>query len=99
MTLATVSSIRVETMPPVLAKGTSVAVIVPTSTVGTIRNRKRANADLRIGFQVGLAGVVSAVVGGVVSTRIDDTVANVTFALLLLTVAVTQARTLRDADH
>jgi uncharacterized membrane protein YfcA len=86
-------------MPPVLAKGTSVAVIVPTSTVGTMRNRKNANADLRIGFQVGAAGVVSAVVGGIVSTRIDDTVANVTFALLLFVVAITQALTLRDAGH
>ena len=34
-------------MAPVVAKGTSVAVIVPTSIMGTIRNRQHANVDIR----------------------------------------------------
>jgi uncharacterized membrane protein YfcA len=40
-------------MVPVVAKGTSVAVIVPTAIMGTIRNRKKANADLRVAAIVG----------------------------------------------
>ena len=36
-------------MSPAAAKGTSVAVIVPTAFIGTIRNRSNRNADLRTG--------------------------------------------------
>ena len=82
-------------MPPALAKGTSVAVIVPTSIMGTIRNRKHANADLRTATIIGLCGAASAVVGATVSDRLDDDVANVMFGLLLVVVAVTQLLTLR----
>lgn len=74
-------------LPPVLAKGTSVAVIVPTAIMGTWRNRKRRNADLRVALVVGVAGIVSAVGGTVVSRQLDDDVANVLFAVLLTVVA------------
>ncbi len=82
-------------MVPVLAKGTSVAVIVPTSIMGTIRNRKHANADMRVAAIVGAFGAVSAVVGGTISDRLSDQVANVLFALLLVFVAITQLLSLR----
>ncbi len=81
---------------PVVAKGTSVAVIVPTSIAGTIRNRKKANADLSIAIAVGAAGIVSAVIGSLISTSISDAVANTMFAALLVVVAVLQLRTLRS---
>jgi len=74
-------------LPGVIAKGTSVAVIIPTSIMGTIRNRKKANADLRAAGIVGAGGIVSAVVGGWVSARMDDTLSNALFACLLLAVA------------
>jgi len=80
---------------PVVAKGTSVAVIVPTSIMGTIRNRKKANADIPIAIAVGGAGIVSAVIGSTISKSISDTVANTMFAVLLIIVAVLQLRTLR----
>lgn len=80
-------------LPGVIAKGTSVAVIIPTSIMGTIRNRKRANADLRAAGIVGAGGIMSAVAGGWVSVRMDDTLSNVLFACLLLLVA---ARLVRD---
>ena len=86
-------------MSPLVSKGTSVAVIVPTSLMGTWRNRKNANADLRAATAVGVAGVLSAIVGSLVSTVISDTVANLMFAALLLVVAVTQIRTLRPPAH
>ena len=74
-------------LPPAVAKGTSVAVIIPTSIMGTIRNRSADNTDLRAGLTVGLAGVLTAVVGGWISTRMSDTLSNVLFASLLLVVA------------
>lgn len=81
---------------PVVAKGTSVAVIVPTAIMGTIRNRRLANADIRVAAVVGIFGVVSAVIGGTIADRLSDDVSNVMFAALLLFVAVTQLLTLRS---
>ena len=80
---------------PVVAKGTSVAVIVPTSLMGTIRNRSNANVDIPIAIAVGAAGILSAVVGSLISKSISDTVANTMFAALLAVVAALQLRTLR----
>lgn len=75
-------------IPPVLAKGTSVAVIIPTSIMGTIRNRKNNNADMRSAVVLGTSGIVAAVAGGWISARMDDTLSNVLFAVLLVVVAV-----------
>jgi uncharacterized membrane protein YfcA len=73
---------------PVVAKGTSAAVIIPTALMGTWRNRKKGNADLRAAVIVGLAGIVTAAIGGTISDRMSEDVANVLFALLLTVVAV-----------
>jgi uncharacterized membrane protein YfcA len=82
-------------MVPVVAKGTSVAVIVPSALVGTVRNRKNRNVDLRIASAIGVSGIGSAVIGSLISGSIDDSVSNALFAILLVTVAFLQARTLR----
>ncbi len=81
---------------PVVAKGTSAAVIVPTAIMGTIRNRAKANADIRVAAVVGGFGAVSAVVGATISDRMSDQVSNIMFAALLLFVAVTQLLSLRS---
>ena len=83
-------------MVPVIAKGTSVAVIVPTSIMGTIRNRKTAYVDLKVAAIAGLCGVVTAVIGGTIADGISTGVSNVMFACLLLFVAGTQIATLRS---
>jgi uncharacterized membrane protein YfcA len=83
-------------MVPVVAKGTSVAVIVPTAIMGTIRNRKNANVDIRVAAVVGGFGALSAVVGGTISDRMSDQVSNIMFALLLVFVAITQLLSLRS---
>jgi uncharacterized membrane protein YfcA len=83
-------------VPPVVAKGTSVAVIIPTAVVGTWRNVSRGNTDLRVGMVMGLCGMVSAVLGGVVADRMSDDVSNALFALLLVVVAIRQLATLRS---
>ena len=82
-------------MPPVIAKGTSVAVIVPSAIVGTIRNRANDNVDLRVGAAIGIAGVISAVIGSVIANSLSDSLSNTMFAILLVSVAILQARTLR----
>jgi uncharacterized membrane protein YfcA len=73
---------------PVVAKGTSAAVILPTAVMGTWRNRRNANVDLRAAAIVGTAGIVTAALGGTLADRMSDTVSNVLFATLLLVVAV-----------
>lgn len=72
----------------VMAKGTSLAVIIPTSITGTIRNRKTANVDVKAALVMGLSGVVSAVVGGSLAANMSESLSNALFATLLLVVAV-----------
>ncbi|MEX2625699.1 MAG: sulfite exporter TauE/SafE family protein [Ilumatobacteraceae bacterium] len=82
-------------VPSVIAKGTSVAVIIPTSIMGTLRNLAMKNADVRVGAVVGLAGVASAVAGSLIADTMSDPVSNALFAVLLLVVAARQLATLR----
>jgi uncharacterized protein len=74
-------------IPAAVAKGTSLAMIVPTSIMGTWRNRKNHNVDLRVAVILGLAGVASAFVGGQISVGMSEKTSNFLFALLLLLVA------------
>ena len=80
-------------VPPVLAKGTSLAVIIPTSIVGTWRNRASRNLDLRVAAVVGIAGVASAVLGGWLAGRLPDTASSYLFAVFLVAVAARLVRT------
>jgi uncharacterized membrane protein YfcA len=74
-------------IPPVVAKGTSAAVIIPTAVMGTWRNRAKGNADLRAAAIIGGAGIVTAALGGTLSDKMSDELSNVLFAALLLAVA------------
>jgi uncharacterized membrane protein YfcA len=78
-------------IPAAVAKGTSLAMIVPTSIVGTWRNRANRNVDLRVAVVLGLAGVVSAFIGGKISVGMSERTSNILFALLLLFVATRMA--------
>lgn len=72
----------------VVAKGTSVAVIIPTAIMGTWRNWKADNIDLRVATIVGSGGIVSAVVGGIIADRMSQDLSNILFASLVLVVAI-----------
>lgn len=74
-------------MASVIAKGTSIAVIVPTAIMGTLRNRSAANVDLSAAFIVGCSGILSAIGGGLLSSLLTETMSNVLFAILLVAVA------------
>ena len=84
----------VEGIESVIAKGTAVAVTVPTASVGTWRNRVNDNVDATAALLVGIPGVALAFAGAWVATRISDTASNVSFGVLILIVAV---RTIRGA--
>ena len=84
----------VEGIESVIAKGTAVAVTVPTASVGTWRNRVNDNVDATAALLVGIPGVALAFAGAWVATRISDTASNVSFAVLIMIVAV---RTIRGA--
>lgn len=73
--------------PSVIAKGTSVAVIIPTSIMGTWRNWKADNIDMKVAAIVGVSGVFSAVVGGLISDHLSEDLSNILFATLILVVA------------
>jgi uncharacterized membrane protein YfcA len=75
-------------LPAALAKGTSLAVIIPTSLMGTWRNRKKRNADLRTAMIVGVTGIASAFVAGKISVGMSESLSNVLFSILLVVVAV-----------
>lgn len=80
-------------VPHVLAKGTSLAVILPTAVMGTMRNRRTQLTALRPAAIVGLSGVISALVASRISIGLDPQVSRALFALLLLLVAARLART------
>jgi uncharacterized membrane protein YfcA len=85
-------------MPSAFAKGTSVAVIIPTSIMGTWRNRTKKNVDLKAAGIVGLGGILSAFIGGWISTKMSDIVSNVLFATLLAVVAIRLILQVRKED-
>lgn len=85
-------------MPAAVAKGTSVAVIIPTSIMGTWRNRTKKNVDLRAAAILGLGGILAAFAGGWISARMSDKVSNVLFATLLVIVATRLVLQIRAED-
>jgi uncharacterized membrane protein YfcA len=82
-------------LEPVVAKGTSAAVIIAAAVMGTWRNRANDNTDLRAAAVIGVAGIVTAAIGGVLADRMSDDLSNVLFASLLLIVAARLAWGLR----
>lgn len=86
--------------PSVIAKGTSVAVIIPTSIMGTWRNWKADNIDLKVAVVVGVSGVLSAVVGSLIAGHLSEDLSNILFASLILVVAARMMWALqRDRAH
>ncbi len=73
-------------VPPVIAKGTALAVILPMSTVGTMRNRTNSLVDFKAAFALGVTGVAMAPVGAMVSNSISAQTSNALFAALLAVV-------------
>lgn len=86
-------------VPHVLAKGTSLAVILPTAISGTIRNHRAGLTKLGASVVIGAAGIVTALIAAHISIGLDPRLARALFAGLLVLVAArmgfTGARELR----
>jgi uncharacterized membrane protein YfcA len=71
-----------------VAKGTSLLVMIPTGVVGTTRNLRAGLVDLRDVLAVGLPAVVAAVGGSALAFLLPARLSAVLFALLLLAVGL-----------
>ena len=76
----------------VIAKGTSLLVIVPTGTTGTLRNSKYGNINLRVGLFAGIGGIPMALFGAWVSSRMSETLSEILFGVLLVVIATNMLR-------
>jgi len=61
-------------------------VILPTAIVGTYRNARYGNVDLRAAAAVGLVGMVTAFGASQLAIRMDPRLSAVLFSLLLVAV-------------
>lgn len=71
-----------------VAKGTSLLMMIPTAVSGTIGNLRRGNVDLAAAAVVGVAACTTTALGAWVATLVDPFVANVLFAAYLVVIAV-----------
>jgi hypothetical protein len=71
-----------------LAKGTSLLTMVPTSVSGTVANLRRRAVDLRAGLTVGVAAAVCSPAGAWIARLVDPQVGTWLFAGFLVAVAV-----------
>lgn len=71
-----------------VAKGTSLLAIVPTSISGTIANVRNRLLDVRTGLIVGIAAAVASVGGSLLAQVLPPRESNLLFAVLLVAIAV-----------
>ena len=71
-----------------VAKGTSLLMMIPTAISGTIGNLRHRNVDLLAAGVIGLAACTTTALGAWLATRIDPFLGNLLFAGYLLFVAV-----------
>lgn len=79
-----------------LAKGTSLLMMIPTAISGTVANLRRGFVDWRAGLFVGLGACVTVTLGSWLARLLDPQVANWLFvAFLLFLIGKTVAEALR----
>ena len=81
-----------------IARGTSLLVMIPTGIAGTATNLRHRMVDLRIGLIVGASAAVAAPLGRLMATWVSPTVGAILFNIFLLSIiASTIARMRRKA--
>jgi uncharacterized membrane protein YfcA len=70
-----------------VAKGTSLLMLIPTALSGTIGNVVRKNVDLPAAAVIGVAACTTTALGAVVAAAISPQLANLLFAVFLAAVA------------
>jgi uncharacterized protein len=89
----------IASMPSLLAKGTSLAAIIPTAIYGTWRNHIHKSdpmIDWAAAVRVAGGGVIASAVTAVVAVKLDQRLSNAGFAALLLIMAISMWRTARE---
>ncbi|MCU1405571.1 MAG: Permease, partial [Glaciihabitans sp.] len=76
-------------MSDLVAKGTSLLVMIPTGITGTLSNLRAHLVDLRAGLLVGVAATAAAIPGVAIALALTPRVSGILFAALLF-VAATQ---------
>ncbi|WP_166982195.1 sulfite exporter TauE/SafE family protein [Paramicrobacterium fandaimingii] len=71
-----------------VAKGTSLAVMIPTAISGTIGNSRRRNVDIPAALTIGLCACLTTSLGALVAVAIDPMLGNILFAVFLLIIAI-----------
>lgn len=80
-----------------VAKGTSLLMMIPTAVSGTVGNLRRGNVDLAAAALIGVAACTTTALGAWVATLVDPFVANMLFAAYLVVIGVQMAvRAVRD---
>ncbi len=74
-----------------IAKGTSLMMMIPTALSGTIGNIRRKNVDLVAAALVGLAACTTTALGAWLSTLLDPAAGNILFAAFVVVIAVQMA--------
>lgn len=69
-----------------LARGTSLLVMIPTAIAGTWSNARHGVVDLRTGLLVGAGAAASTPAGAAVAARVSPATGNLLFSLFLLVV-------------
>jgi uncharacterized membrane protein YfcA len=79
-------------MDSLIARGTSLAVIVGSAISGTIANLRKDNVNATFAMFSGLAGVPATFIGVYLSQQIPQRAALILFSLILITIATQQVR-------
>ena len=74
-----------------VAKGTSLLMMIPTAVSGTIGNVRRRNVDLAAAAIVGAAACTTTALGAWIATLLDPFAANILFAAFLVVITVQMA--------
>lgn len=74
-----------------IAKGTSLLMMIPTAVSGTVGNLRRGNVDLLAAGLVGVAACTTTAVGAWLATLMSPLTANILFAVFLTFIAVQMA--------
>ena len=74
-----------------VAKGTSLLMMIPTAVSGTIGNLRTRNVDLRAAVLIGVSACTTTALGAWIATLIDPTAGNILFAAYLVVIAVQMA--------
>jgi uncharacterized membrane protein YfcA len=82
-----------------VAKGTSLLMMIPTAVSGTFGNLRRRNVDLPAAACIGVAACTTTALGAWLASLIDPLAGNVLFALFVVFIAVQMAlKALRGPD-